>query len=297
MSNFHHGDPWFDCAHHEQSHLRGAIKNAGVGLKNQHIRHILDHQPKLNWFEVLSDNFMADGGFEVEKVKELANLYPCTLHCVGASIGSSDQLDFKYLEKIKKLAKELNVAWISEHLCWTSIDHQHLNELLPLPYTEKTIKHVAQRIKTIQDFFEQKILIENVSSYVAYNISQMSESEFVSHVAKEADCNLLLDINNIYVSSANHQLDPYAYLDNIPQNLVKEIHLAGFEKHQDLIIDTHSQAVDHEVWKLYQYFVDKYGPRPTLIEWDNNVPEFEVLLAEARKADRILFSYKPKKNI
>ncbi|WLQ12571.1 DUF692 domain-containing protein [Hahella aquimaris] len=266
----------------------GPISGAGIGLRSCHFGHILEKHPSLPWFEALTDNYLTAGGVAKKRLLDIASSYPVALHGVGMSLGGTEPLDKDYLRKLQILSRELRPAWISEHLCWTSVHGVDLHELMPLPYTEETIHHVAERIKIVQDIFESRILLENVSSYLTYDSSCMSEWEFLSQIAEEADCLLLLDINNIYVSAANHEFDPRTYIDAIPAQRVAEYHLAGFEDKQTHLLDTHGAPVDQRVWDLYGYALRTIGARPTLIERDNDIPGFEEVAAEAAIAQRML---------
>lgn len=256
----------------------------GLGLRSKHYSHILEHKPNVDWFEVISENFMEAGGKPRRILGEVRDHYPVVMHGVGMSIGSTDPLDKDYLYKLKELAKWLQPAWISDHLCWTGINHQNSHDLLPVPYTEEALKHIVTRIKEVQDYMERVILFENPSTYMEFTDSSMSEAAFIRHMADEADCALLLDINNIYVTCYNHRLDPKEYIDQLPLDRVVQIHLAGHDNQGTHIVDTHDNHVIDDVWKLYQYTVSKIGNVSTMVEWDDNIPEFDVLLAEVNKA-------------
>jgi hypothetical protein len=271
-----------------------SLSGAGLGLRSAHYQHILEHSPPVHWFEILSDNYLGAGGqplFYLEKVREH---YPIALHGVGMSLGSADPLNYNYLTRLKRLAERIEPAHISEHLSWISIGGQYLNDLVPLPYTEAVLEHVATRIIQAQDFFGERILVENPSSYITFKESTMPEWVFIQSVVEKTECNLLLDVNNIYVSATNHGFDPVDYLNAIPTERVKEIHLAGYEEQDNFLFDTHGYQVHPPVWQLYQAALARFGPVPTLIEWDTDIPSFEVLMAEADKADAQLklISYK-----
>ena len=263
---------------------RRPISGAGIGLRAQHVDYVLEHKPSIPWFEVLTDNYFGPEGQALEELEQIRSLYPITMHSVCMSIGSVDPIDWDYVAQIRDLATRFEAAWVSEHLCWTSAHGVHFHDLLPLPYTEETIVHVATRIKHIQDFLGMQILIENVSSYLSYSSSQMSECEFVTAIAEEADCKILLDVNNIYVSQYNHGEDAEQYICSIPADRVGEMHLAGGEEKEDHMLDTHSTPVSDEVWQLYDKAIQHCGPIPTLIEWDSDIPPFPVLAQEAEKA-------------
>lgn len=263
-----------------------SIQGCGVGLRFQHIDQILADKPEVPWFEVLSDNYLIQGSVQQDYLIEVAEHYPLTFHGVGMSIGSTDPLNMDYLNRLKYLEQLIQPAWISDHLCWTGVHHQVTHDLVPLPYTEETIQHVASRIQQVQDFLGRRLVIENVSSYLQYQDSVMTEWEFLLAVIETADCDLLLDVNNIYVSSQNHDFDAMDYLQAIPKERVKEIHLAGYEDKGTHLLDTHGQAVTPPVWDLYEKALAQVGNVPTLIEWDNNIPSLERLLAEAEQAQQ-----------
>ncbi|MDH0447569.1 DUF692 domain-containing protein [Shewanella sp. GD04112] len=252
----------------------------GLGLRTQHFDHVLKHQPEVDWFEILSENFMVAGGKPRYYLSEIAERYPLVMHGVSLSIGSTDPLNMDYLKTLKQLANEVQPQWISDHICWTSIHGINSHDLLPLPYTEETVRHVAERIGIVQDFLGRRILMENVSSYLSYQDSTMNEWQFVNAVAEEADCLLLLDINNIYVSARNHQFPPEDYLLQIATNRVQQFHLAGHSDYGDYVIDTHDHDVCPSVWELYRQALTRFGGVSTMIERDANIPEFNALEAE-----------------
>lgn len=256
----------------------------GVGLRSPHVKEILDTNPKVDFFELLTDNHLSEGGYARNQAHAIRERYPVTLHSVGMSLGGTDPIDFSYLAKIKKLANELEPMCISDHLCWTSFKNQHAHDLLPLPYTEEAINHVSERITQIQDFLETTLVIENVSSYLTYKCSELSEWEFLTAVAEQSCCKILLDLNNIYVSQFNNQCDSIEYIRNIPLNLVAEIHLAGFEDRGTYLLDAHNNKVSAPVWELYQKVIRNDHTIPTLIEWDNDLPPLSTLLQEAEIA-------------
>jgi uncharacterized protein len=259
----------------------------GLGLRVDHYETILNSQPAVDWFEIISENYLVPGGKPLHYLDHVRERYPLVMHGVSLSIGSTDPLDTEYLKQLKALAARVEPAWISDHLCWTGVHGRNLHDLLPLPYTEETVRHVAARIRAVQDFLGRQILIENVSSYVNFSGSQMSEWEFLTAVCERADCLILFDVNNIYVSSINHEFDPRAYLDGIPANRVQQIHLAGHEDHGDYIIDTHDHPVADPVWDLYAEAVRRFGPVSTMIERDDNIPPLDELVAELDRARRI----------
>ncbi|MDY6806123.1 MAG: DUF692 domain-containing protein [Cyanobacteriota bacterium] len=265
-----------------------SIQGAGVGLRPPHYQDILNQKPTVPWFEVLSDNYLSPGGLPLYYLERVRQDYPVTLHGVGMSLGSTDPLNLQYLARLKGLAKRVEPAHISDHLASISVGGHYLNDLVPLLYTEKESDRLAERILQAQDFLGCRILIENPSPYITFTDSTMTEWEFIREVVGKADCYLLLDVNNVYVSAKNHGFDPLQYLDAIPPNRVKEIHLAGYEEKEDYLFDTHGYPVHPPVWELYREAIARFGPVPTLIEWDTDIPAFEVLVAEANKAEEIL---------
>lgn len=259
----------------------------GVGLRIPHYRHILEHRPHVDWFEIISENFMVAGGLPIANLERFLQSYRLVQHGVSLSIGSTDPLDFAYLRRLKALLEKVRSPWVSDHLCWTGAHGLNLHDLLPLPYTEEAVRHVAARARVVQDFLEVRLALENVSSYLTFTASEMTEWEFLSAVAEEADCGILLDVNNIYVSSYNHGFDPDAYVDGVPHHRIVQIHLAGHANHGKYIIDTHGDHVIDAVWALYRRAIGHTGDVSTLIEWDDDIPPFEVLAAEAEKARAI----------
>ena len=259
----------------------------GLGLRTEHYETILADKPDIDWFEIITENYLVPGGkphYFLEKIRER---YPLVMHGVSLSIGSADPLDWDYLRQVKALALKINPEWLSDHLCWTGMHGKNTHDLLPLPYTEETIHHVANRIKQVQDFFGQRILIENVSSYITYRESSMTEWEFLQAICAEADCLLLLDINNIYVSSVNHDFDPNVYLQAVPGERVRQIHLAGHSDMGDYMIDTHDHDIVHPVWELYAKAIRQFGMVSTMIERDDHIPPLAELTAELNQAKEI----------
>ena len=259
----------------------------GLGLRTEHYHSILESKPKVDWFEILSENYMVLGGKPLYFFDKICENYPVVMHGVSLSIGSTTPFDADYLRNLKKLADRIQPAWISDHLCWTGVHGQNMHDLLPLPYTIETVKHVAERVKIVQDFLGRRILLENVSTYASYVDSTMTEWEFISEIANAADCLLLLDVNNIYVSSFNHQFDAKTFIDGVPQNRIQQIHLAGHHNHGDYIIDTHDAPVIDPVWHLYEYAVSQFGAVSTMIERDDNIPELAILVQELETARSI----------
>jgi hypothetical protein len=256
----------------------------GIGLRASHFGEILKHWPRLDWFEVLSENYMDTGGRPLWVLDQVAERYPVALHGVSLSIGSTDPLDRAYLRKLKALAERTKARWISDHLCWTGVLGRNTHDLLPLPYDEATLRHVVARVRQVQDYLERPLAIENPSSYLAFAASTMSEWEFLSRLAEEADCALLLDVNNVYVSAFNHGFEAERYVDAIPADRVVQYHLAGHTNKGTHIIDTHSGPALEAVWALYARASARTGPVSTLFEWDDAIPSFDEVAAEAAKA-------------
>ncbi len=259
----------------------------GLGLRTPHFEHILQHQPDVDWFEILSENYMVAGGKPRYYLEAIAEQYPIVMHGVSMSIGSTDPLDLEYLKALKKLANDVQPKWISDHICWTSIHGKNSHDLLPLPYTRATVNHVAERVRQVQDVLGRRILLENVSSYLSYKNSEMDEWDFLSEVAEAADCLILLDINNIYVSARNHNFDSLEYLNKIPVKRVQQFHLAGHSDFGDHVIDTHDHDVPDAVWQLYRRALQRFGAVSTMIERDDNIPEFPQLFSELQYAKTI----------
>jgi uncharacterized protein (UPF0276 family) len=264
------------------------IAGAGIGRRSRHYQEILDTKPAIPWFEVLSENYFGAGGLPIYHLERVREHYPVTLHGVGMSLGSADPLNFDYLARLKKLSEKIEPVYISDHLAWISIDGRHVHDLLPLPYTEEALIHFADRVGQVQDYLGRRLLIENPSSYMGFKDVDMTEWEFLQELVKRADCDLLFDVNNVYVSSKNHGFDPLEYLHALPSDRVKEIHLAGYEEQDNYLFDTHGYRVHPPVWKLYEDTIKHLGSVPTLIEWDNDIPEFAVLVDEANKAQKVL---------
>ena len=262
------------------------IKGFGLGLRTEHYADFVDRKPPLDWLEIISENYLVPGGKPLHFLDRIRADYPMVMHGVSLSIGSIDPLDFDYLRDLKLLAERVEPGWISDHLCWTGVDHTHLHDLLPLPYTEETLRHLTERIGRVQEFLGRRILLENVSSYVVCAHDEMNEWTFVSELAARADCWLLLDVNNVYVSARNHGFNPREYIDAMPERRVRQIHLAGHQDQGDLVIDTHDHPIRDEVFDLYAYTLQKLGPIPTMIERDDHIPPLEQLLAELEQVRR-----------
>lgn len=256
----------------------------GVGLRTVHFNHILHERPAVDWFEAISENFMDSGGRPRTILRQVAERHAVVLHGVSLSIGSTDPLDFAYLAKLKRLADEVKARWVSDHLCWTGVAGLNAHDLLPVPLNEETLAHVVERIRTVQDFLERPLVLENPSTYVGFASSTMPEWEFVTRMAEAADCGLLLDVNNVYVSSVNHDFDPVEYLHNVPHGRVVQFHLAGHTNRTTHLIDTHDSLVIDPVWELYRLAHRLTGGAATLLEWDANIPAFPVVHAEVLKA-------------
>src|SRR5580700_12150686 len=256
----------------------------GIGLRSVHFEHILKNNPVIDWFEVLSENYLDTGGRPLHVLDQVAERYPVVLHGVSLSVGSTDPVNFDYLKKLKDLAKRVNARWVSDHLCWCGVTGLNTHDLLPMPYTTEALKQTIERVRIIQDFLERPIALENASTYLEFAASTWPESEFLATLAEEADCGILLDVNNVYVSSFNHGFDPQEYIDRIPRDRVVQMHLAGHTNKGTHILDTHSDYVIETVWKLYRYAHRRLGGVATLLEWDANIPEFDVVHGEALKA-------------
>ena len=259
----------------------------GLGLRTKHYHTILDEKPAIDWLEILTENYLVPGGKPLHYLDRIREHYPMVMHGVSLSIGSTDPLDLDYLTKVKQLAERVEARWISDHLCWTGMSGTNLHDLMPLPYTEEALDHVVDRIAQVQDFLGRQILIENPSSYLEYKQSTISEWDFMQEMAERADCMILLDVNNIYVSSVNHNFDPVEYINAIPINRVQQIHLAGHLNLETHIIDTHDQPIIDPVWDLYEITVKRFGLISTMIERDDNIPPLAELLEELEKARQI----------
>ncbi|REK25774.1 MAG: DUF692 domain-containing protein [Planctomycetota bacterium] len=258
----------------------------GVGLRTVHFSHILRAQPEVDWFEIISENFIDSQGRPRYVLEQIAERYRVVMHGVSMSIGSTDPLDFEYLAKLKRLAGEINAHWISDHLCWTGVAGRNSHDLLPIPFNEETLRHAVERIRIVQDFLERPLVLENPSSYVTFADSTMTEWEFLTRMAEDADCGLLLDVNNVYVSSVNHDFDPHEFVESVPHHRVVQVHLAGHTNCGTHLIDTHDGEVIDPVWELYRKAHRLTGGVSTLLEWDASIPPFEVVHHEVLKAKR-----------
>jgi len=260
----------------------------GIGLRIPHLNHILGRKPVVDWFEIISENYMMDGGRPLATLDRILEQYRVVQHGVSLYLGSAEPLNREHLRRLKALARRTKTPWLTDHLCWGSVDGRYTHDLLPMPYTFEAAKVTARKVRQVQDFLEVPIAVENVSSYAEFHVSEMTEWEFLNEVVERADCGVLLDVNNIYVSSRNHNFDPRDYVDAVPPERVAQIHLAGHSKFEKYILDTHDHPVIGPVWKLYERAIQRCGPVPTLLEWDDRIPSFEEVHAEALKARRYL---------
>lgn len=256
----------------------------GAGLRPSHYSYLLENRTKVDWLEVISENYVMAGGRPLAVLDKLRKAYPVVMHGVSLSIGSTDPLNFDYLKKIKNLADRVKPAWVSDHLCWTGFGGHNAHDLLPLPYTEEAVAHVVERVGKVQEFLGRPIALENVSSYIEYQHATMPEWEFLREVAQRGGCGILLDVNNIYVSSVNHHFDPLTYIQNVPRESVWQYHLAGHSNYGEYLLDTHDHPIIDPVWQLYRKTVETIGLKSTLIEWDDHIPDFPILEEEVERA-------------
>ena len=260
----------------------------GIGLRVPHYRHILKRKPVVDWFEIISENFMVDGGRPLHVLDQILEQYRVVQHGVSLYFGSADPLNREQLRKLKRLVRRTKTPWLSDHLCWGSVDGRYTHDLLPVPYTMAAAKNAARKIREARDFLEVPIAVENISSYAEFLASTMTEWEFLTEVVERADCGILLDVNNIYVSSQNHGFNPFTYLDHVPAHRVAQIHIAGHTRYERYILDTHDHPVVPPVWKLYAHALQRVGRTATLLEWDASIPSFDEVHREALKARRFL---------
>jgi uncharacterized protein (UPF0276 family) len=260
----------------------------GLGLRYPHIAQVLAGEARVNWFEVISENYMDSGGRSKYDLKKVAENYPLAFHGVSLSIGSTDPLNFDYLHKLKSLTKEIPPLWVSDHLCWTGIQGVNSHDLLPVPLNEESLLHISERVKTVQDFLERQIVLENPSTYLRFAGSTIDEPDFIRYLCEETDCGLLLDVNNVFVTAFNAGLDPKAYLAKFPFDRVVQMHLAGHEDCQTHIIDTHDRPVRKEVWELFQVAWKASNHAPTCLEWDSNIPSLQACEDEVFKAKQYI---------
>ncbi|MEM7025292.1 MAG: DUF692 domain-containing protein [Pseudomonadota bacterium] len=277
---------------------RGIPARAGVGLKAQHYQDILDGHPDIGWFEIHAENYMGDGGPPHHYLTRIREAYPLSLHGVGLSIGAARPLDREHLKRLKAVNDRYEPGLFSEHLAWSTHNDTYFADLLPVPYTEETLQRVADHIDEVQEAMERRMLLENPSTYLAFETSTMSELEFLTRLTQQTGCGLLLDVNNVFVSATNQGYAPEAYIDSFPLAAVGEIHLAGHAEDRDetgatLLIDAHDRHVADPVWALYRRVIGRTGSVPTLIEWDANVPDWATLLAEARAAEQLMAETPP----
>jgi hypothetical protein len=259
----------------------------GIGLRIPHYEHVFAHEPAVDFFEIISENFMVRGGAPLHNLDRVLERYRVVQHGVSLSIGATAPLDFDYLARLKALTRRTKTPWVTDHLCWTRAHGVDLHDLLPLPYTDEAVAHVAERVRVVQDFLELPLGLENTSSYLTYTASTMSEWDFIRAIVERADCGILLDVNNVYVSAFNHGFDAKELLDAMPRGRVLQYHLAGHTHKGKYILDTHSDFVKPEVWDLYRHAVERIGPASTLVEWDDDIPPFETVHGEAQKARAI----------
>ena len=260
----------------------------GIGLRIPHYEHILSRKPTVDWFEIISENFLVDGGRQLDVLDQILAQYRVVQHGVALYFGSAEAPNREHLRRLKKLITRTKTPWLSDHLCWGSVDGTFSHDLLPMPYTHAAARRTAEKIRMVRDFLEVPIAVENVSSYTEFHVSEMSEWEFLSEVVELADCGILLDVNNIYVSSKNHTFNPYDYLDNIPHHRVAQMHIAGHTKFEKYLLDTHDHAPPDPVWKLYAHAIRQCGVTATLLEWDDKIPSFDEVHNEALKAHEFI---------
>jgi len=270
-----------------KKHPKPTYLGFGLGLRSDYYEEILEKKPNLDWLEITTENYLIPGGKPLYYLDKIRRQYPIVMHGVSLSLGSTEALNVDYLKQLKELATRVEPAWISDHLCWTGVNQLNMHDLLPLPYTTSTINHLVSKIHQVQDFLGRRIAIENVSSYLTYTQSEMTEWDFITEIVKKADCYLLLDVNNIYVSALNHNFQALDYLDAMPAERIVQIHLAGHSNCGDYIIDTHDAPVIQPVWNLYAEAIKRFGKISTMIERDDNMPPLSELLAEINRARSI----------
>ena len=260
----------------------------GIGLRIPHFQHILEKKPVVDWFEIISENYMIDGGNPLAVLDAILEQYRVVQHGVSMYFGSAEPLNREHVRRLKTLVRRTKTPWLSDHLCWGSVDGSYSHDLLPIPYTWEAVELTAAKIRQVRDFVEVPVVVENVSSYAEFHDSVMTEWEFLNEVVERADCGILLDVNNIYVSAMNHSFDPREYLDSVPAERVAQIHIAGHSRYEKYLLDTHDHPVIDPVWELYARAIRRIGPTATLLEWDDRIPSFEEVHAEALKANRYL---------
>ncbi|MDB5006443.1 MAG: hypothetical protein JWP45_836 [Mucilaginibacter sp.] len=260
----------------------------GVGLRTKHYAHLMKNEPVVDWFEIISENYMNNFGYARHVLEHIVSIRPVVMHGVSMSIGSTDPLNLEYLKKLKELADLVKPVWISDHLCWTGVAHLNTHDLLPLPLTLESLKHVTERVNRVQDILKRPLILENPSTYMEFQDSTLHEWEFLTELVNKTGCGLLLDVNNVFVSGFNHNFDPEHYIRNIPHKAVVQMHIAGPTDCDTYLLDTHDQPVPTQVWKLYRLAQQLTGGVSTLLEWDANIPEYEELVAEVNKAKQVL---------
>jgi uncharacterized protein (UPF0276 family) len=260
----------------------------GIGLRIPHYAHIFEKKPVVDWFEIISENYMIDGGRPLATLDLIFERYRVVQHGVSMYFGSAEPLNREHLRRLKSLVKRTKTPWLTDHLCWGSVDGTYSHDLLPMPYTFEAAEITARKVREARDFLEVPIAVENVSSYAEFHMSEMTEWEFLNEVVERADCGILLDVNNIYVSSRNHDFDPHDYLNSVPGERVAQIHIAGHSNFTKFILDTHDHPVIDPVWKLYEHAIRRIGPTATLLEWDDCIPSFDEVHAEALKAEKYI---------
>lgn len=263
------------------------MPGVGIGLRGPHFDQLMEADHGVPWVELLADNFRAPGGLVPRQLERIAARYPTTLHCVGMNLGGSDPLDLDYLDDMQAIAARTEPAWISDHLCFTAFAGRQYHDLLPLPYSDEAVRHVAGRITQVQDYLGRRLVVENVSAYLRAQ-APLTEAEFVAAVCDEADCDLLLDVNNLYVNQVNLGMDAGVALAKLPLERVREVHLAGYEDKGDYLVDAHNHAVSEPVWTLFRRLMSRRPDLPVCIEWDNNIPPLDTLLGEARRAAAVI---------
>jgi uncharacterized protein (UPF0276 family) len=276
----------------QSSHGGSVPAGAGIGLRSVHHEALVRERPGVGWIEVHTENYFHDGGPHVQALERACELYPLSLHGVGLGLGSTDELDRAHLARVRRAVDRFGPVLVSEHACWSSFGGEHFNDLLPLPYTDEAVRHLSSRIDFVQQQLGRQILIENLSCYLSFRSSRLTEWEFLSAVVAESGCGLLLDVNNAYVNSVNVGLDARSFIERLPPGSVQEIHLAGHARRRvgerELLLDDHGSAVSEPVWELYEHAIRRHGAVPTLIEWDTDIPELSVLVGEAARAQRRL---------
>lgn len=260
----------------------------GLGFRSKHFNYILEHNPQVDWFEVISENFMDSGGRPRHVLRRIAERYPVVMHGVSLSIGSTDPLNMDYLARLKMLATEIKPLWVSDHLCWTGINSLNTHDLLPVPLNEESLKHICRRIMQVQDYMERPMVFENPSSYLTFRQSTITEWDFLRYMAEETGCGLLLDVNNVYVSGFNNEFDPFTYINSLPHDRIVQMHIAGHQHCGSHIIDTHDRSVVQDVWQLFSLAWQLTGGVATLLEWDSQIPEFEEYHTELLKAKQYM---------